>query len=153
MISMESELNMNMSILLLMEEIRLNKVEGVSLSRYFHGVWHPRWSRRTGRFTDLNSPKQRSMELRLGRKDFSWIDHWDFFFKMQGCFQVIFSKDFFWRINSTVIEKYMAQCLHTGVCWPFTNLPFGIRAIIFDLKVLRTALSKCVFDVHLFTCR
>jgi len=101
-------------------------------------------NRRTGRFTDLNSPKQRSRELRLGRKDFPWIDHRDFFYKMQGCFQVVFSKDF-WPINSTVIEKYMAQCLHISVCWPFTNLPFGIRAIIFDLKVLRTALSRCVF--------
>ena len=35
----------------------------------------------------------------------------------------------------TVIEKYMAQSLHMGLHWPFTNLPFGICAIHFDLKV------------------
>ena len=26
----------------------------------------------------------------------------------------------------TVIKKYMAQSLHVGLYWPFTNLPFGI---------------------------
>ena len=31
--------------------------------------------------------------------------------------------------GSTVLEKYMAQSLHSGLYWPFTSLPFGICAI------------------------
>ena len=42
-----------------------------------------------------------------------------------------------WWISNThtVIAKYMAHSLHIGVYWPFTNLPFGICTIHFDLKV------------------
>ena len=40
---------------------------------------------------------------------------------------------------STVLEEYMAQSLHIGLYWPFTNLPFGsfwyLCHIYFDLKV------------------
>ena len=38
-------------------------------------------------------------------------------------------------VPPTVVEKYMAQSLHIGLSGPFTNLPFGICAIYFDLKV------------------
>ena len=37
--------------------------------------------------------------------------------------------------NCTRPDHPMAQSLHIGLHWPFTNLPFGIRAINFDLKV------------------
>ena len=40
--------------------------------------------------------------------------------------------------NYTIIEKYMAQSLHIALYWPFTNLPFGICAVYFDLKVLES---------------
>ena len=43
--------------------------------------------------------------------------------------------------DSTVVQKYMAQSLHIGLYWPFTNLPFGICAIYFDLKVIYTTLE------------
>ena len=33
----------------------------------------------------------------------------------------------------TVIEKYMAQSLHIGLYWPFTELPFGNCAMYFWL--------------------
>ena len=36
----------------------------------------------------------------------------------------------------TVIEKYMEQSLDIGLYWPFSNLPIGICAIYFDLKVM-----------------
>ena len=41
---------------------------------------------------------------------------------------------FEWEII-TIIEKYMAQSLHVGLCGFSTNLPFGICAIYFHLKV------------------
>ena len=39
------------------------------------------------------------------------------------------------RRRDTLIEKYMAQSLHIGLYGSSTNLPFGICAIYFDLKV------------------
>ena len=41
----------------------------------------------------------------------------------------------FFLLNSSVIEKHMAQSLHIGSYGSSTNLPFGICAIYFDLKV------------------
>ncbi len=41
-----------------------------------------------------------------------------------------------------VLEKYMAQSLHIGLYCPFTNLPFDICAIYFDLKVILFVLQK-----------
>ena len=63
---------------------------------------------------------------------------------------------FYWRsliTSSTVVEKYMAQFLLIGFLkGPFTNLPFGICAIYFDLKVVghsKFFLLRNAFNVKL----
>ena len=47
------------------------------------------------------------------------------------------------------MEKYMAQSLHIGWYGPSTDLPFGIRAIYFDLVKVN---SECFVDTHRFEC-
>ena len=48
----------------------------------------------------------------------------------------------------TVMEKYMAQSLHIGLSGPFSNLPFGICAVYFDLKVNEKTQKQKMIQIY-----